>query len=151
MANVLVHDYWVRSSRYRLVHLLTLLGVITLTVPMQHYMSLGRYQHYAMGIALFGLGYIVQLLVAWKRFPTWGRISLCLTGIFLLGVAYVFWSNPWLDWKVAVQTEGKEEFRSQLMTAYLCSAGIIVASWIKFGTEEHRLKQKNPGESGGET
>lgn len=147
----LISDYWTRSSRYRAVFLLLILSVIALSVPLQHYISLGRYQHYAIGIALLGSGHVLQVLVSWKQFPTWGRISVLLTGVFLLGVAYVFWSNPWLDVKVAVQTEGREELRSQMLFAYMCSAAAIVLCYLKWRSEERRIKQQKSDGTGGDS
>jgi hypothetical protein len=151
MLKALISDYWTRSSRYRALIFLSVLGAVALSVPLQHYISLGRYQHYAIGIALIGAGHLVQVLLSWKNYPRWGRISLLLTGVFLLLVAYVFWSNPWLDVKVAVQTEGKEELRSKLLSAYMCSAIVIFLSYIKWRAEEHRIKQEKPDGTGGES
>jgi hypothetical protein len=133
---------WKRSSRYRIVFACTVLAAIFLIMPLQRQFPMGRYQHYSFGIGLFGLGYILQLVVSWPSLPRWGRVSYLLTGIFFQVVAWVFWTNPWLDLKVAVQTAAKEQLRSKLLVEYLMSSLVIALCWLKWWSQEMGSKQQ---------
>lgn len=103
---------------------------------------MGRYQHYAIAIFTFSLGYLLQIPLAWRQLSFWAKLSYGMTGVFFASVATVFWFNPWLDWKVAVQTEDKEQFRRTLMVSYLLFSLLVGVIWIKWFNEENKLKRR---------
>lgn len=139
-----------KTRRYHLLVPLAAAAAVTLMVQVQHLVSLGRYQHYALAIGLFALGYLLQAVYSWRDTPTWTRVSYIATGSFFMSVAIIFYQNPWLDFKVAVQTEDRERFRSLLVCIYLSLSFVLAAIWFKMIHEDSKLKKKHKQESAGQ-
>src|SRR5690606_22734862 len=99
---------WQASSRHIMVLLFAALALWVLQTPLQRFISLGRYQHYGIAISVFGLGYLAQTIFSWRRLKAWGIAAYTSTGIFFSSVGLVFYLNPWLDYKIAVQTPEDE-------------------------------------------
>ena len=107
-----------------------ILAAVTVMVPLQHYMALGRYQHYGMGLFLFGLGYTLHAIWTWKIQPFWNRVCYSYTGLFFCSVGLLFFANPWLDWKTAVQTEERAMIRAVFLGIYLVLGLLLLLVWL---------------------
>jgi hypothetical protein len=136
--------------RCRFILLSAALGIVVLILPLQHYQTLGRYQHYALGVAVCGLGYFVQLTWSYPKLTPLGRFCHLITGLFLEAVAYVLWTNPWLDWRVAVQTESRDPQRIHLLLEYMVSVSFIWICWLWLWIKEMRTKKKIADAAGAE-
>jgi uncharacterized membrane protein YidH (DUF202 family) len=108
----------------------TALGIITLLIPLQHFMTLGRYQHYGMAVFMFGLGYILHCIWTWRGERFWPRLCYALTGAFFCSVGLLFSANPWMDWNTSVQTEEKQLFRFALSGIYLMLGFALMIVWL---------------------
>lgn len=131
---------WQRTSRYRFIILFAALAVVALTTHLQQWMTLGRYQHYGIGIVIFGIGYLVETLLSFKKLTKWTKISYIATSGFFISVGIVFYNNPWLDAKVAVQTEYHDRMRAILISFYLLYSLVLTAIWVKLAYEDGRKK-----------
>lgn len=140
---------WRDSSRYRLVLVAAVLAVIAVKgIRLQDYMPLGRYQHWGLGIFIFGMGYLLQTVWSWRVLAVWARTSYIATGLFFTSVGVVFYKNPWLDYKVAIQTAQNEELRAHLVIIYLLFSLVIAVIWARWIYEESRAKKGTGGELG---
>ena len=106
------------------------LGAIVLMIPVQHYISLGRYQHYGMAIFMFGLGYALHCVWTWRDQTFWPRFCYAFTGAFFCSVGLLFYANPWMDWKTNVQTEEKQLLRLALSGIYLLIGFALMVVWM---------------------
>ncbi|MDR3615559.1 MAG: hypothetical protein P4L53_18510 [Candidatus Obscuribacterales bacterium] len=125
-----------------------LIGCITaplcLSIPIQHYITLGRYQHYGMAIFLFGMGYVMHTIWTWKHsFPA-TRFSNCYAALFFVSIGLIFYSCPWLDPVMSVMTEEQTAFRHYLIRGYFMGALGLMLVWVIAAVEErmrlHKLK-----------
>lgn len=124
------------------------LGAIVLMVPLQHYISMGRYQHYGISIFLFGLGYALHCVWTWRNQPMWPRICYTFTAVFFCSVGLLFYGNPWLDWKTAVQTEEKALARTVFMGIYLFLGFLLLLVWLMTYIKTRETKEtKEPSET----
>jgi hypothetical protein len=139
MARSGVQKLWLSTIRYRAIALGAVVSILSLCVPLQHYITLGRYQHYGLAVFLFGMGYVIQTIWSWNSLSKWVRISYVMTGIFFCSVGCVFWTNTWLDSNVAVQTEDREYQRNRLLAFYVIFGISIVGIWAKCVKEEGRM------------
>lgn len=133
-------EYWKGSRHRRIVIAFILIGLVVLLSPIQRHFSMGRYQHYAIGVGIVGLGHILQLLASWPALPFWGRASYVVTGIFFEVIAWVFWMNPGLDPRVAAQTSYRENFRARLVVQYLMGSFLVMLCWLKWWSSETRMR-----------
>ena len=145
MANSRLQESWLRYGHYRVLLPFVFIAFITPLVPLQKLLPLGRFQHYAIALALLSLGYCIHCIYTWKRLLPWGRVASVGTAIFFGSIAAIFWENPWLDYRVAVQTHEREEFRAILMSGYLLSALIILAAWNRCRKEEAKSEKHEAG------
>jgi hypothetical protein len=129
-----------KTMRYHAIAFFGIVALATLFLPIQNWISLGRYQHYGIVIFIFGLGYVVQIAYAWTLLSKWTKISYLATGLFFTSVGLVFYANPWLDYKVAVQTEEKDRFRGFLVCFYVTFSLAIVGIWVKWLHEQSYYK-----------
>ncbi len=109
------------------------LAFCLLKFPIQHHISIARFQHYGLCLYLWSLGYFFQLIWSWKHLTRKGRASLFSTGVYVGIFAIIFYSSPWLDVRMAVQTEEQDILR--LVYSAVCAGlGFIVAiiwlSWV---------------------
>jgi hypothetical protein len=136
---------WRKTSRHRMVIFFSVMAAAVYCVPLQKYITMGRYQHYGLAIGLFGLGYLLQTIWSWNVFTHWARMAYLSTSLFSLTVGLTFFYNPWLDTKMALQTRANEQMRPVLMALYLLFSlyvGAIYARWIK---------EENKGRIGSDT
>jgi hypothetical protein len=138
---------WQQTMRYRMVALCSIAAALLIIFPLQKYFPMGRFQHYAIGFGMFSIGQICQLLASWRLYSKWGRISFFATGVCYGTIAFIFWTNPWLDYRVAVQTESKEQFRMQLIFDYLVCNLVIIICWLKCWSEELKKQKEELGVS----
>lgn len=138
-----ISKLWKKTSKYRCILLMSCVALVSLRVPLQNYISLGRYQHLGIAIFLFGMGYVIQLIWSWKTFSRWARISNAATGAFFCSVGMVFYSNSWLDTRIAVQTPEREVCRYALVVAYVFFGFVIAAIWLKWIHEDTKTAAKN--------
>ncbi len=118
-----------------------LIGLALLFYPLQKHMALGRFQHYGIAISCFGIGYFFQTLVSWKRLGKWGRVSYITSFTFFVLVGLAFYMNPWLDYRVSIQTSENEATKGILIVCYLFCSLAVVASWVKWILEEHKKEE----------
>lgn len=104
--------------------------------PLQKYFTMGRYQHYGITISIFGLGYLLQTIWSWRTFTKWARISYLSTGLFFSTVGMTFYTNPWLDSRMSMQTADKELWKNIFIAVYVLITLAIVSIWLKWIKEE---------------
>ncbi len=120
-----------------------IIGLVVLFTPLQRYIALGRFQHYGLAIGCFGLGYFFQTLVSWKRLGKWGRVSYITSFAFFALVGLAFYQNPWLDYRVSIQTAENEATKGVLIICYLFCSLAVVGSWIKWILEENKQAENS--------
>lgn len=140
---------WRRTERYRIIFLFALIALAILMTPLQHSITLSRYQHWGMSILCLGCGYMSQVIWSWKNFTGWARASYLSTACYFVFVGITFYANPWLDARMSVQTEDQVQQRFLMLICYLCMSIILSAIWLAWiGNEaKNQGKQGNP-ESG---
>jgi hypothetical protein len=117
------------------------------SIPLQLYMPLGRYQHYGLSIFALGLGYVLQIVWSWKNLKLWARLGYIGTGLYLTSIGMVLYANPWLDSRVAIMTEEKEDWKILIGWFYTFLAmplTFIYLGWIK---EDHRAQKRRGTDS----
>lgn len=104
--------------------------------PLQRHISLARFQHYGICLYVWSLGFILQTIWSWKYLSVRGRLAMLSTGIYVGIFAMVFYSSPWLDARMAVQT--MEQGYLRILYAILCALlGIVVAvMWLFWVLED---------------
>jgi hypothetical protein len=143
-------QYLKETRRYHLVILFALLSVVLWLTPVQHVISIGRFQHYSMAIFVFSFGYFIQSVFSWKELTKWGRLAYLLTGAFFASVAMVFLQNPWLVDRASVASEDKLQMRTGMMLSYMTVSISIGIVWLKVAYDEameKRNKQRDQAKS----
>jgi hypothetical protein len=112
------------------IFIFSTLAVILVLLPMQHFMSLSRPQHYGLGLGILSLGYLLQTCLSWKKFGRWERACYLATGIFFASIGIVFLQNSWLDISNAVQTDEQLEQRKVILACYLFFALVMSGMWL---------------------
>lgn len=115
-----------------------IIGLLVLFTPIQQHIPMGRFQHYGISIGCFGLGFLLQMLVSWKALGKWGRVSYVTSFAFFDLVGLAFYMNPWLDYRVSIQTQENEATKGILIICYLFCSLAVVGSWIKWILEENK-------------
>jgi len=135
-------QYLKETRRYHLVILFALLSVALWVIPVQHIISIGRFQHYAMAIFLFSFGYFVQSAYSWRELSKLARFSYIATGLFFFSVALVFYQNPWLVDRAAVAGEDQTNARTGMLVAYMGVSIMLGIVWLKVAYDEAVEKRK---------
>ncbi|PZM78308.1 MAG: hypothetical protein DKT66_24065 [Candidatus Melainabacteria bacterium] len=135
-------QYLKETRRYHLVILFALLSVALWVTPVQHIVSIGRFQHYAMAIFLFSFGYFVQSVYSWRELSKLARFSYIATGLFFFSVALVFYQNPWLVDRASVAGEDKTNARSGMLVTYMGVSIMLGIVWLKVAYDEAVEKRK---------
>ena len=118
---------------------------LCLRIPIQHYMTLGRYQHYGIAIFLFGMGYVMHSVWTWKQSLPATRFSSCYAALFFTSIGLIFYACPWLDPVMAVMTDEQTVFRAYLMRGYIMGALGLMLIWVIAAVEEQlKLRRKKP-------
>ncbi|HIA51578.1 MAG TPA: hypothetical protein EYN91_05745 [Candidatus Melainabacteria bacterium] len=145
-------QYLKETRRYHLVILFALLSIALWVTPVQHMISIGRFQHYAMAIFLFSCGYFIQTAFSWKELPKLARFSYIATGMFFFSVALVFYQNPWLVDRASVASDEKMQTRTGMMLTYMGTSVALGIVWLKVAYDEamekrRKLKQESQTQS----
>ncbi len=127
---------WHKAQRYCMIGLFSAIATGAYLTPLQKFFTMGRYQHYGITISIFGLGYLLQTIWSWRTFTKWARISYLSTGLFFSTVGMTFYTNPWLDSRMSMQTADKELWKNIFIAVYVLITLAIVSIWLKWIKEE---------------
>jgi len=127
---------WHKAQRYCMIGLFSAIATGAYLTPLQKFFTMGRYQHYVITISIFGLGYLLQTIWSWRTFTKWARISYLSTGLFFSTVGMTFYTNPWLDSRMSMQTADKELWKNIFIAVYVLITLAIVSIWLKWIKEE---------------
>ncbi|CAN5486403.1 hypothetical protein BH11CYA1_BH11CYA1_20660 [soil metagenome] len=127
---------WHKAQRYCMIGIFSAIATGVYLTPLQKYITMGRYQHYGITISIFGLGYLLQTIWSWRNFTKWARISYLSTGLFFSTVGMTFYTNPWLDSRMSMQTAEKEFWKNIFIAVYVLITIAIVSIWLKWIKEE---------------
>jgi hypothetical protein len=117
-------------------------AIIIVSTPVQHYISLSRFQHYSFGLAAISIGFLIQTVVSWRTVSFWGKLTLLSSFLYLGAFAAVFYCNPWLDWNVSLETDSQTEERHKL-AAYFAFAGVPLAYiWSRWAIDKYNAAAK---------
>ncbi|MCC7527385.1 MAG: hypothetical protein IT342_02610 [Candidatus Melainabacteria bacterium] len=145
-------QYLKETRRYHLVILFAMLSIAVWLTPVQHMISIGRFQHYALAIFLFALGYFIQAVFSWKELSRLARFAYAATGLFFASVALVFYQNPWLVDRASVAGEDKLQMRTSLLVSYMSVSIMLGIVWLKVAYDEAKEKRnKQMGAAGAST
>jgi glucan phosphoethanolaminetransferase (alkaline phosphatase superfamily) len=121
-----------------LVFLALLCAVAVQQFPLQRHIEISRLQHYSLAAYVVALGFMLQMVWSWRHLTTWGRVTLGCSSAYLGTFAMYFYSSPWLDSRVSLQTEGQ----STELQMYLIIFGVVGAFvgilWIIWNIDERR-------------
>ncbi len=149
-------QYLKETRRYHLVILFAILSIVLWLTPVQHIVSMGRFQHYAMAIFIFSCGYFIQALFSWNELTRLGRFAYIATGLFFASVALVFYQNPWLVDRASAPTEDKLATRTGMMLSYMTTSIALGIIWLKVAYDEamekkNKLKRASESSSGAQS
>jgi hypothetical protein len=142
MANSRVRENWKNVGNYLILLLFVTLAVISLLVPLQRAISMGRFQHYAISISFVSLGVLLNAIFFYKKMLFWSRIASFASGAFFGIIAYICWTNPWLDPTIAVQTHERTVLSIVLMVSFLLGALVLMILWRKSALEVEEMQKK---------
>lgn len=117
-------------------------ALIALRTPLQHYISLNRYQHVSISVFLFGVGYFMQLAWSYKTWSKWARISHIVTGLFFTSVGLFFYTNNWSELS-GEMTMHKVLQRYCIIFVYLLLALFVSLLWIKALWEDQKIEKRD--------
>ncbi len=143
-------QYLKETRRYHLVILFALISIVVWLTPLQHVVSLGRFQHYALAIFLFSCGYFIQSGFSWQELTNWGRLAYLSTGLFFASVALVFYQNPWLVDRAAVASEYQLAMRTYMLLSYMSVSIVLGIVWLKVAFDEAMERRNKKSLSGKE-
>ncbi len=135
-------QYLKETRRYHLVILFALLSIALWMTPVQHLISIGRFQHYAMAIFLFSCGYFIQAAYSWRELSKLARFSYIATGFFFSSVALVFYQNPWLVDRAAVASDEKLQTRQSMLVTYMATSVALGIVWLRVAYDEAKEKRR---------
>lgn len=123
-----------RHQEIALVMFIMALGL--LKFPLQKHITLARFQHYGLCMYVWSLGFFIQAIWSWRYLTIRGRLAMLSSGCYIGVFAMLFYSSPWLDVKMAVQTEEQNFLR--MIYALLCGLlGFVVAViWLAWMIED---------------
>lgn len=109
--------------------------------PLQHYMILSRMAHYGMSVFVFGIGYMVQMIVQWKKSKPLARFAYGLTCFYYCSAALVLIANPWMDPKSGAPTDDELIFRSHFILGYFALGLAMTLLWLRLSLIEYLEKK----------
>jgi hypothetical protein len=107
-----------------------------LKFPLQHHFILSRFQHIGICMAVFALGYFLQTVWSWRSLTVIGRSCLLATGSFIGLFAWISYESPWLDARMAVQTEEQELLKLLYIFLFALLGSIIAIFWLAWILEK---------------
>ena len=122
-----------------------LLAACILCIPLQHYVALGRFQHYGIAIFVFGLGYLVQGIANWPNIPRLAKWGYLATMAFFCSIGYLFMTNPWLDLRMYTTGDDQTTLRYSILSAYGVAGLFVISLWLLLAWREfkqHRARKK---------
>ncbi len=119
---------------------MTVVALIALNTPLQHYIPLTRYQHVGIAIFLFGMGYAMQTIWSWRAYSKWAKLANIATFVFFCSVGIFFYTNPGLEAYSADPSPKKILVRLTHIFSYLFCALIVSAFWVKWAHEDNKIK-----------
>lgn len=117
-----------------------LIALVAFKTPLQHYISLTRYQHVGIAIFLFGMGYVMQAIWSWRVYSKWAKMANFATSAFFCSVGLFFYCNTWLEEYATDATPSRYIGRLVLVFIYLFMALIVSGFWVKWAHEDNKLK-----------
>jgi uncharacterized membrane protein (DUF485 family) len=130
------------TYRYRMIIIFGIIATCIIMTPLQRHFTLGRYQHYGLSIACLGTGYLTQAIWSWRQFTKWARAAYLSTAGYFLFVGLTFYTNPWLDAKVSLQTNDQINKRSIMLVIYFVMSLALSSIWVKWIKTSTKPKQK---------
>lgn len=131
------------NLRHQLVVVISFVFAVGLFFfPLQHYMTLARFQHYGICLAVWAVGFLLQTLVSWRRLGPWGRAYLGVSTLYMALFAGVLYTNPWLDPRVQLETNIQGSLRHEFACVFLVLGIILSGTWKMWDTEEKRRGNK---------
>lgn len=133
---------WLRLKfRHQWVILISLVvALIVFNIPLQRYITLARWQHYALCLAPVSIGYLIQLIVSWCRLRFWGRTSLSLSAVYLAAFAIVIYTNPWLDPRSQLETSYQGSIQQIFGLGFLTFGLILAIALLAWNCEEKKRR-----------
>lgn len=136
----ILNKIWRRVSKYGFILAMSIIAFIALKMPLQHYISLTRYQHVGIAIFLFGMGYTMQSIWSWRVYSKWAKMANLATSAFFCSVGLFFYRNTWLEEYATEATPTRYLGRLILMFIYLLLALVVSIFWVKWAHEDNKLK-----------
>lgn len=113
-------------SNQEIILIMFLIAFSLYKFPLQHYITLARFQHYGICLFVWSMGFFMQAIWSWRRMTALGRSCQIATGIYVCSFALIFYQSPWLDIRMAVQTPEQDILRE--IYGRLCAfLGLIVS------------------------
>lgn len=120
-----------RQLRNQEISLAALLAAFALRMfPLQHHVTMARFQHYGLCLYVWSLGFFLQVIWSWRSLTIRGRASLLATGFYIGLFGIIFYQSPWLDVRMAVQTEEEDYLR--IFYILLCAflGFVVFVLWL---------------------
>lgn len=129
-------NFWQSSSRYRIILIFAVLGLVFLLVPIQRYITIDRPQHHAMSFSIFAFGCLLQTALSWRHLSGWGRASYLSTSSYFLALALTLFFNPWLDTTVSIAPSGEEPLLTRnvllgLSVLFIVGQLFVWSKWVR--------------------
>lgn len=115
-----------------------LASFVIIQTPLQHQITLARFQHYAIGVFAVATGFLLQLVVSWRHHTIWGKLAMLSSVIYLGAFGYVCYTNPWLDANFNLTTNAQEEWRPRFAAIFLFSGLAVSFFWANWLNESVR-------------
>lgn len=114
-----------------------IIALVVFKIPLQHYVTMARFQHYGICLYIWALGFALQTVWSWRYLTIRGRACLISTAFYVGVFAIIFYQSPWLDVRMAVQTEENEMMR--MVYAALCAflGFIVCVFWLAWVLERN--------------
>lgn len=118
-----------------------MLAVVAVSFPLQHHMTLSRFQHYAIGISIWALGYLIQLAISWRALGAWGRATLVYACFYMASIAFVIYTNPWLDHTVQLQTNSQGAATRDFLVGFGAETVLLAVMLLVWNAEEKKRRR----------
>lgn len=151
--NSILKSLWSKITKYGFIIMMTVVALIAFKTPLQHYISLTRFQHVGIAIFLFGMGYVMQTIWSWRAYSKWAKLANVATFVFFCSVGLFFYTTPGLDGYSTDPSPKKIFVRLSHIFTYLFFALAVSLFWVKWAHEDNKIKdaEKVATSSAGET